>query len=120
MHAPAWHRIDRVIHDTPGQGLKITCTCDNWEIFADPMIGMVFSNLFDNAVRHGETVTDITISCRTTGEDLVIVVEDNGVGIPLDEKQKIFENGYGKNTGLGLFLVQGDPFHHRHDDTGNG
>ena len=43
---------------------------------------------------------------RTTGEDLVIVVEDNGTGIPLGEKQKIFENGYGKNTGLGLFLVR--------------
>ena len=64
MHAPAWHRIYRVIQDTPKQGLTITCTCDEWEIFADPMIGMVFSNLFDNAVRHGETVTDITISCR--------------------------------------------------------
>ena len=33
-------------------------------------------------------------------DELVITVEDNGIGIPLDEKQKIFEKGYGRNTGL--------------------
>jgi sensor histidine kinase regulating citrate/malate metabolism len=30
----------------------------------------------------------------------------NGVGIQLDEKQKIFEKGYGQNTGFGLFLAR--------------
>jgi sensor histidine kinase regulating citrate/malate metabolism len=40
------------------------------------------------------------------GDELLILVEDNGIGIPLDEKQKIFLKGYGKNTGFGLFLVR--------------
>ena len=32
--------------------------------------------------------------------------EDNGTGIEESEKEKIFERGYGKNTGFGLFLVR--------------
>jgi len=37
---------------------------------------------------------------------MMITVEDNGIGIPLDEKQKIFLKGFGKHTGFGLFLVR--------------
>ena len=87
-------------------GPSVTCTCGTTEIFADPMINKVFSNLFDNAVRHGETVTDIQVSCEKAADTLIITVEDNGEGIPLDEKQKIFEKGFGRNTGFGLFLVR--------------
>jgi signal transduction histidine kinase len=36
----------------------------------------------------------------------VIVVGDDGVGIPPALKEKIFEKGYGKNTGFGLFLAR--------------
>ena len=32
--------------------------------------------------------------------------EDDGVGVPVAEKGKIFELGYGKHTGLGLYLVR--------------
>jgi signal transduction histidine kinase len=32
--------------------------------------------------------------------------EDDGTGIPDEEKERIFERGYGKNTGLGLFLAR--------------
>ena len=39
-------------------------------------------------------------------DGLHIVWEDNGIGIAEKEKELIFERGYGKNTGLGLFLVR--------------
>ena len=35
-----------------------------------------------------------------------MVYEDDGVGIPFDEKDKVFKKGYGKNTGFGLFLIE--------------
>jgi signal transduction histidine kinase len=38
--------------------------------------------------------------------DYLIVCEDDGDGIPVQDKEKIFERGYGKNTGLGLALSQ--------------
>jgi signal transduction histidine kinase len=36
--------------------------------------------------------------------DLLIRIDDDGIGIPARDKEIIFERGYGKNTGLGLFL----------------
>jgi signal transduction histidine kinase len=36
--------------------------------------------------------------------DAKITYRDDGTGIPADEKEKIFTKGFGKNTGLGLFL----------------
>lgn len=70
------------------------------------MLEKVFFNLIDNSIRHGQKVTEIRISARHFDEGLLIALEDNGVGIPVDEKEKIFERGFGKNTGFGLFLVR--------------
>ncbi len=39
-----------------------------------------------------------------TGIISILTSEDDGQGVPLDEKEKIFRKGYGKGTGLGLFL----------------
>jgi signal transduction histidine kinase len=36
----------------------------------------------------------------------VVRWEDDGVGVPDAEKKRIFERGFGKNTGLGLFLAR--------------
>jgi signal transduction histidine kinase len=51
-------------------------------------------------------VTEISLDYQETEEGLLLVLQDNGVGILAEEKQKIFERGYGRNTGLGLFLVR--------------
>ncbi|NTV83865.1 MAG: hypothetical protein HGA23_06130 [Bacteroidales bacterium] len=76
----------------------------NVSVFSDPMLEKVFFNLLDNSIRHGQYVTKITIGSHISGDNLIITWEDNGIGIHEDEKEKIFERGYGKNTGLGLFL----------------
>ena len=75
-------------------------------VLADPMLDKVFTNLLDNTIRHGEHVTEIAVSYEISDDELDIIWEDNGVGIPDGEKEKIFERGFGKNTGLGLFLVR--------------
>jgi PAS domain S-box-containing protein len=105
MHAPGWHRIRDLVEHQKTPGITVSCTCEA-EAFADPMLEKVFINLFDNAARHGERVTTITVSCKPTPEGIVISVEDNGIGVPLDKKEKIFEKGYGKHTGFGLFLAR--------------
>ncbi|MEN6395364.1 MAG: PAS domain S-box protein [Methanoregula sp.] len=104
--APAWHRIDDLVRSARPDDLSITSTCQDVMIFADPMIGKVFSNLFDNALRHGKTVTHVDVRCEAGAENLVLTVEDNGIGVPIDEKMNIFEKGYGQNTGFGLFLTR--------------
>ncbi|HNX18006.1 MAG TPA: PAS domain S-box protein [Methanoregula sp.] len=106
VKTPVWHRIDSLIGPARPADICVSSTCGEYEIFADPMIGKVFYNLFDNSLRHGKTVTRIAVRCDSIPEKLVITVEDNGTGIPPEEKQKIFLKGYGKNTGFGLFLTR--------------
>ncbi|MDD1693121.1 MAG: PAS domain S-box protein [Methanoregula sp.] len=105
MHAPVWYRIREIVARQKTDGISLSCTCDA-EIFADPMLEKVFFNLIDNASRHGVRVTTIAVSCRPVPDGLVIIVEDNGIGVAPEEKEKIFEKGFGKNTGFGLFLAR--------------
>jgi len=78
----------------------------NLQIFADPLIRKVFTNLIENSLRHGGPVTEIRISTVEKGDHLIIIYEDNGVGIPDDEKELIFEREYRRNSGFGLFLAR--------------
>jgi signal transduction histidine kinase len=43
---------------------------------------------------------------REKDDGLMLIIEDNGIGIAAEEKPMIFDRGYGKNKGLGLFLVR--------------
>jgi len=88
------------------KGVKLEILTKNLEIFADPWLKKVFFNLIDNALRYAEHVTRITVSCGESEDGLDLIVQDNGIGIPLDEKEKIFERGYGKNIGYGLFMAR--------------
>jgi PAS domain S-box-containing protein len=74
------------------------------EIFADPLVVKVFYNLMDNAVRYGNKITSIRISAVDCNKDLIIVCEDDGDGVAACEKDRIFDRGFGKHTGLGLAL----------------
>lgn len=76
------------------------------EIYADPLLEKVFSNLISNSLMHGERVTSIKFSTEEKPGMLSLIYQDNGTGIPEKEKKKIFAHGYGKNTGFGLFLTR--------------
>jgi signal transduction histidine kinase len=66
----------------------------------------VFHNLFHNALSHGGRVTAIRVGVERRDEKLCLFVEDDGCGVPAEEKERIFERGYGSHTGMGLFLVR--------------
>lgn len=106
-HEPQWICLDEVIpRSQVPAAIALITDIKGTVVFADPMLEKVFSNLLDNTVHHGQRVTQIRMSARPSGKDLVVVWEDNGVGIAADEKEQIFERGFGKHTGLGLFLVR--------------
>ena len=67
---------------------------------------MFFSTFLTESIRHGEWVHEIRISYHLSGGNLVVTWEDNGVGIANNEKERIFELWFGKNTGFGLFLAR--------------
>ena len=105
-HEPQWHNLHQVISrlQVPPT-LSMHADLPHVEIFADPILKKVFYNLLDNVVRHGQKARSITVSAREVPEGLVIFWEDDGIGIPANEKEKIFSQEYGKHTGLGLFLA---------------
>lgn len=110
VQAPVWQWVQDIAGKAAGTGvfgnIRFTIEDAPLEIFADPLLEKVFFNLYDNSLRHGEHVTEIHISRRFSGSDCVIVVEDNGVGVPVHDKERIFDRGVGKHTGLGLFLAR--------------
>jgi len=102
-----WQKIDSVLPRwMVPEGVQFETTCGEVEVFSDPMLQKVFFNLFDNSLRHGGHVRQLKVTCREEEGGLKILWEDDGIGIPLEEKERVFERGYGKNTGLGLFLVR--------------
>ncbi|MDD1727653.1 MAG: PAS domain S-box protein [Methanospirillum sp.] len=104
---PIWISLCQVMPDSfVPASISLVTDPGDLEIYADPMLGKVFSNLVDNTVRYGKGATTIRITTQISDTDLIIVYEDDGIGIAEPEKELIFERGYGKNTGLGLFLVR--------------
>jgi signal transduction histidine kinase len=110
LRAPGWQQAETVFRKAAesfeGKNLTFTCTTATVGIFADPMIGQVFYNLIDNSLRHGENVSEIRLSARPEDPDLILLYEDNGTGVVPEEKEKIFIKGFGKHTGLGMFLIK--------------
>ncbi|TSA56519.1 PAS domain S-box protein, partial [bacterium] len=88
-------------------GAKLVNECHGLTVLADSLLRQLFYNLIDDTLKHGETVSQIRVYYKEVGEDrLKLVYEDDGVGIPEDEKEKIFGEGYGKGTGYGLYLIR--------------
>ncbi len=106
-HEPQWQSLDEILrHLSVPDTITLHADLNGIEVHADPMLEKVFSNLLENSIMHGERVTELSVSSTETAEGLKIVWEDNGCGVALDEKERIFVHGFGKNTGLGLFLAR--------------
>jgi len=109
--APAWQDcrmlVDNASVQLPAGKIRVTNDIPaGSEVFADPLITKVFYNLMDNAARYAGAINGIRFSAGKSGGRVVLVCEDDGEGIPAGEKELIFERGFGKNTGLGLFLAR--------------
>ena len=109
VRAPQWQDVG--VHANalrsliPPDEIEMKVAVEGLEVFADPLLGKVFETFIDNSRRHGERVRHISFSIMQYGLDyLALVYEDDGVGVHETEKDRIFEKGFGKNTGLGLFL----------------
>ena len=78
-------------------------------------IDQVLSNLIENAARHTPPGTEITISCRREGNNLLVEVADRGEGIASDDLPHLFEpfyrgrrqSGGQLGSGLGLAVAKG-------------
>jgi len=109
VHAPVWQDcrtlVDTAATQAPlGQIIVKNDLPAGAEVFADPMVVRVFYNLMDNAARYGGKIATIRFAVEEAGDNHIIVCQDDGEGVTADEKEMIFERGFGRNTGLGLSL----------------
>lgn len=86
-------------------------------IYVDPhWLGLALLNLLDNAVKYSPSGGQITITARQENRMAIIEIVDEGIGIPVDAADKIFEKFFrasnamklqgSSGMGLGLFLVR--------------
>jgi PAS domain S-box-containing protein len=109
VQAPVWQQVRELAADAglaaaEGKVTFINDLPEDLAVYADPLIAKVFSNLVDNALRHGETLSTVRFFCKENDGNRVIVCEDDGEGVAEGEKRRIFEPGVGKNTGFGLSI----------------
>lgn len=105
-----WHEVQTIVKDAMEQAgindIRAEVNLDGIRVLADPMLSNVFYCLADNTLRHGSGAKEISVRGENTETGLSIVWEDDGVGVQLEDKQLIFNQGFGQNTGQGLFLAR--------------
>ncbi|HEX4597926.1 MAG TPA: sensor histidine kinase [Burkholderiaceae bacterium] len=78
----------------------------------ETMLRELVSNLIDNALRYTPAGGTVTVSVVCDRKGTTLVVEDDGPGIPLDERERVFERFYrvhnevSDGCGLGLAIVR--------------
>lgn len=79
------------------------------------LLQMLVNNLLENALKYSPKEKPVTISLAEANDKIVLTVSDEGQGIPIGEKKRIFEKFYrsgdentrkAKGTGLGLYLCR--------------
>ncbi|MEI7856183.1 MAG: HAMP domain-containing sensor histidine kinase [Methanomicrobiales archaeon] len=110
IEPPRWqvlkNVIFRAVEDADLKAIRVTDQTGGASVYADALLELVFTNLFGNTLRHSGSATEIRIFIIYNDTAAVLVVEDDGIGIPVENKAKIFERGFGKGTGWGLFLAR--------------
>ena len=82
-------------------------------IFVDELrMGQVITNLVENAVTYSEKESQIVLEAKTSSNELLVSISDQGEGIPLDRLEKVFshfyrleENTERRTSGSGLALA---------------
>lgn len=109
VKSPVWQNVSTLAAEVsvhlPLQNIQLSIDCSGCQVFADPLLEKVFYNLIDNSLHYGgQKMTTIRITAQQKEHDLRLVYEDDGEGINPPDKTLLFTRGFGKHTGLGLFL----------------
>ncbi|MGH3072561.1 MAG: GAF domain-containing protein [Gaiellaceae bacterium] len=104
-----------------GNGHRFVVDLDDGPLAAEAdrdKLGQVLAHLLDNAIRYSPAGGTVTVAARRREDGVEVIVEDEGVGIPLAEQERIFRKFYRGDSassgavgvgaaGLGLFLAEG-------------
>jgi PAS domain S-box-containing protein len=107
---PLWQALrDVIVRSCQGLHLEqvtLDVETEGVEVYADRQLARVFSDLIKNAIVHGEKTTRIRIFCQESFEELHIICEDDGIGVPPEAKDRIFTREFFFRTGLDMYLAR--------------
>ena len=107
----------RLFADRQGVTLKVDVPASVPAVQGDEQrIGQVFVNILHNAVKFSPDGGEVLVTVRAAGPEVVVAIEDRGVGIPRAAQARIFERFYkvdrarvrgaAGGTGLGLAIAR--------------
>lgn len=109
IESPRWQNVSEVMKAIEKEArimdITVKDNTEGIEIYADPMFEKVLYNIIDNSSRHGKA-KNLTAGYEIDDKGCMLILEDDGCGIEEKSKERIFDRGYGKNTGIGLFLAR--------------
>ncbi len=104
---PAWYNLSTTIKAASSSvhmgSINLSIDIEGVEVYADHVFEKVFFYLIDDAVRSGK-IRKIRFFCKESFEELLVICEDDGTGIPPDKKEKIFNRQLFQNSGLDMYL----------------
>ena len=101
---PKWQNVKMALllglsHVSTGN-IRHSIETGDLEVFADPLLEKVCQRLFENSLKHGGHVTCIRVWYTVTPSGATIVFEDDGIGIPGEQKEQIFLRSGGMRTSM--------------------
>jgi CheY-like chemotaxis protein len=103
--SPVWERLVHLIPRSDEMGIEMEVDIsDTISIYLDPLGGEAIKAIIGDAVRrHAEKVT---ITYQEKKDGAVIIIEDDGIGIPPAGKEALFSYEYIPGRGFALFLAR--------------
>lgn len=102
----AW--VQRAVDKNIDLGFELE---DAWVLGEPLLLRELFGNLLDNALSYTQVGGSVTVRTVARDDETILEVEDNGPGIPEEEREKVFERFYRipvtgrEGCGLGLSIV---------------
>lgn len=104
--------VERVNARLGKQPVRLELARDLPLVLAEPLLlEQVLTNLLENARRHAGPDAKVCVRAQAGRDELIVSVEDDGPGIPADERDKVFERFYrgrhaaSRDGGVGLGLT---------------
>lgn len=108
--SPEWQDVSitllNAISHLDLSGLSRTMELEGLSCYADRLLEHAFFLILENILEHSVRATAFTLTCQEHKGSLLLIIEDNGVGVPDAVKESIFEKSYPRRRGMGLFLVR--------------
>jgi signal transduction histidine kinase len=110
INPPKWHKLNEIfiyaISHLNFSNLKRDMRVDGVCIFADPMFETALYFILENILVHSVNASKYKIYVDKYQSGILLIIEDNGIGIEDKRKEAIFKRDYNNMTGIGLFLVR--------------